>query len=70
MLDMTDPFHRRVVQTNDPQELPVQISFRVPFWYREQLREASGNQHTLNELIVAAVTKVHTPRPPKRIPDA
>jgi hypothetical protein len=66
---MTDPFRRRVVQTTDPQELSVQISFRVPFWYREQLRELSGSQQTLNELIVAAVTKVHTPRPPKRTAD-
>lgn len=70
MWSMTDPFNRRVIASNDPQELSVQISFRVPFWYREQLRAAAGNQQGLNELIVNALTKVHAPRPPKRTADA
>lgn len=48
----------------DPTELPVQIAFRVPFWYREQLiREASKHHVSVTQLVTAAVKTVIKPEP-------
>ena len=49
----------------DPQDIAVQISFRVPFFYREQLiDEAAAARVTLPNLIVDAVERVYPPKRP------
>lgn len=57
---------RRTIDPTDPRELAVQISFRLPFWYREQLAsEAAATRVTIPNLVLDAVQRVYKPVPPK-----
>jgi hypothetical protein len=50
----------------DPNQVQVQIAFRVPFWYREQLiKEASKHSVSVTQLVTAAVKSVIKPIAPK-----
>jgi hypothetical protein len=56
---------RRVSNPPDPQDVSVQISFRVPFFYREQLIDEANNLRvSLPNLIVDAVERVYPPKRP------
>lgn len=40
----------------DPRDVGVQVQFRCPFWYREQLNEmARARGLTLSELVVTTI---------------
>jgi hypothetical protein len=57
---------RRTIDHTDPRELAVQISLRLPFWYREQLMaEARSQGVTVPNLVLDAVQRVYVPKPPK-----
>jgi predicted HicB family RNase H-like nuclease len=57
---------RRTINPADPRELAVQISIRIPFWYREQLlTEAQGQHVSLPALVTDALERVYKPQPPK-----
>jgi hypothetical protein len=50
----------------DPRHLPVQVAFRCPFWYREQLiDEANRLDLTVPTLVTTILESVITPKPPK-----
>lgn len=54
------------ITKNDPRDLSVQISIRVPFWYREQLFDvAKGLGLTLPQLVTDALQRVHEPLRPE-----
>lgn len=47
----------------DPRELPVQVSIRLPYWYREQLEEqALKTGYTLPGMVLVALEKVYPPK--------
>lgn len=49
----------------DPLEIPVQISFRVPFFYREQLIDEANNLRvSLPNLCADALERVYPPKRP------
>ena len=57
---------RRTIDYTDPRDLAVQISIRIPFWYREQLiNEAATQRVTVPNLVTDAVQRVYKPLPPK-----
>lgn len=59
------PTKRRVIDHDDPREIPVQISLRMPFWYRAQLHdEAKALGTTVPSLMLDAVERVYVPKPP------
>jgi hypothetical protein len=52
-------------QVQDPRNLSVQISFRMPFWYKEQLADqAAGFNMTLPMFILDIVERSVEPKPP------
>jgi hypothetical protein len=56
---------RRTIDPNDPREVAVQVSFRLPWWYREQLaQEAAKYKVSVPELVLAAVEHAYDPKPP------
>lgn len=49
----------------DPRYLPVQISIRVPFWYKEQLQALADDANsTLPTAVVALLQRQLKPQPP------
>lgn len=57
---------RRTIDHNDPRELAVQVSIRMPFWYREQLIDEAANMKvTVPQLALDAIERVYVPKPPK-----
>lgn len=49
----------------DPRYLPVQISIRVPFWYKEQLQALADDAgSTLPAAVVDLCQRTLKPRPP------
>jgi hypothetical protein len=57
---------RRTIDHTDPRQLAVQISIRMPFWYREQLMdEARAAGVTLPHLALDAIERVYVPKPIK-----
>lgn len=50
----------------DPRDVAVQVSIRMPFWYREQLLDTARQLGaSLPELVIDAVQRVHEPIPPE-----
>jgi hypothetical protein len=59
------PTKRRAIDPTDPRELAVQVSLRMPFWYREQLLyEARALGVSVPELVLDSVQRVYIPQPP------
>lgn len=57
---------RRNIDHTDPRQLAVQISIRMPFWYREQLAdEARQTGVSLPQLALDAIERVYVPKPVK-----
>lgn len=51
----------------DPNNVAVQISFRLPFWYREQLLNEANKQHvSIPTLVLDTLERTYTPEPPPR----
>lgn len=56
-----------ITNNRDPQFLPVKISFTVPFWYAEQLREATKKRDiSMNVLVTDAIERQVIPQAPPR----
>jgi len=54
-----------MTHSRDPRTLPVQVSVRMPFWYREQLlRDAKT---PITRTIMDAIKMAYPPRPPKSV---
>jgi hypothetical protein len=57
---------RRIIDPTDPRQLAVQVSIRMPFWYREQLlEEARLMNKTIPEVALDAIQRQIIPKPPK-----
>jgi hypothetical protein len=57
---------RRTIDPTDPRELAVQVSIRMPFWYREQLiAEARTMGKSVPEVALDAIQRQIIPKPPK-----
>lgn len=57
---------RRTIDHDDPLQLAVQVSLRMPFWYRAQLmKEAREAGTTVPLLCLDAIERVYKPVPPK-----
>lgn len=57
---------RRAIDHTDPTQLAVQVSLRMPFWYRAQLmKEAHDANTTVPLLCLDAIERVYKPAPPK-----
>lgn len=57
---------RRTIDPTDPRQLAVQVSIRMPFWYREQLHyEARALNKTVPEIMLDATERIYIPKPPK-----
>lgn len=53
---------RRKIDHTDPTEVAVQVSLRMPFWYREQLADEANQMHTtIPALMLDAVQRVYKP---------
>jgi hypothetical protein len=52
----------------DPSDVQVQISFRLPFWYREQLiAEAAKLGVSLPTLVLETMERTYAPQPPPAV---
>lgn len=57
---------RRTIDPNDPMQLAVQVSLRMPFWYRAQLLDEARHAGTTVPLLcLDAIERVYKPDPPK-----
>jgi hypothetical protein len=57
---------RRTIDHTDPRELAVQVSLRMPFWYREQLiEEARVLGKSVPEVALDAIQRQIIPKPPR-----
>ena len=55
-----------LTRPKDPRELPVQVSIRLPYWYREQLEGVALKEgYTLPGLVLVALEKTFPPKPLK-----
>jgi hypothetical protein len=57
---------RRTIDPTDPRELAVQVSLRMPFWYREQLLAGAQEARvSLPTYVLDMLQRQITPKPPK-----
>jgi hypothetical protein len=60
------PTTRRKIDPNDPRDLAVQVTLRMPWWYREQLVNiARPLGASVPELALDAIQRAYEPEPPK-----
>ena len=49
----------------DPQDVNVQQTVRIPFWYREQLlAEADALRVPISQLLIDAIQRIYPPKRP------